>query len=69
MLENDDNWKTKVLVGSTVIGAVTGLAAGFLMSRSAEEKGGAPPKIGTADALRLVVAVIGLVSNHEAFGG
>ena len=68
MLENDNNWKTKLLVGSTVIGAVTGLAAGFLLSRSAEERGGKPPNIGTADALKLVVAVIGLVRGIAALG-
>ncbi len=68
MSENDNNWKTKVVVGSTILGAVSGLAAGFLLSRSAEERGGIPPKIRTADALRMVVAVIGLVRGIAALG-
>ena len=68
MLDNDSNWKTKVVVVSTILGAVAGLAAGFLLSRSAEERGDTPPKIRTADALRLVVAVIGLVRGIAALG-
>ena len=36
MLESNDNWKIKVLVGGTVIGALSGLAAGYLLSRNAE---------------------------------
>jgi hypothetical protein len=68
MSENDNNWKMKVVVGSTILGAISGLAAGFLLSRSAEERGGVPPKIHTADALRLVVAVIGLVRGIAALG-
>ena len=68
MLESDNNWRTKVLVGSTLIGALTGLAAGFLLSRTSEEKGGAPPKIQTTDALRIGVGVIGLIRGIAALG-
>lgn len=68
MLDNDSNWKMKVIVVSTIVGAVTGLAAGFLLSRSAEERGGTPPKIKTADALRLIVGIIGLVRGIAALG-
>jgi len=68
MLESSDNWKTKVLIGSTVLGAVTGLAAGYLMSRNAEEKASSPPKIKTMDALRLAITVIGVVRGIAALG-
>jgi hypothetical protein len=68
MLENDNNWKTKIIVGSTVIGAVSGLAAGLLLSRTSEEKGSSPPKIQTSDALRLAIGVIGLVRGIAALG-
>ena len=68
MLESSDNWKVKVILGSTVIGAVTGLAAGYLLSRNSEEKGGAAPKIHTMDALRLAIGVIGLVRGIAALG-
>ena len=68
MLESDNNWKVKILVGSTIIGALTGLAAGFLLSRTSDERGGRPPKIKTSDALRLTVGVIGLVRGIAALG-
>lgn len=68
MGERDNNWKTKILLGGTVIGAVAGLSAGYLLSRSAEESGGKPPEIGTADVLRLLVGVIGLVRGIAALG-
>lgn len=68
MLESNDNWKAKLLIGGTVIGALTGLAAGYLLSRNAEEKAGAPPKIQTMDVLRLTVGVIGVVRGIAALG-
>ncbi len=68
MLESNDNWKTKVLIGSTVKGALTGLAAGYLLSRNSEEKNGQPPKIQTMDALRIAVGVIGVIRGIAALG-
>ena len=68
MLESENNWKIKILIGSTVIGALSGLAAGFLLSRTSDEQGGGPPKIKTSDALRLSVGVIGLVRGIAALG-
>jgi hypothetical protein len=68
MLESDNNWKIKILIGSTVIGALSGLAAGFLLSRTSDERGGSPPKIKTSDVLRLTVGVIGLVRGIAALG-
>jgi hypothetical protein len=68
MGERDSNWKTKVLVGGTLIGAVAGLSAGYLLSRSADESGSAPPDISTADVLRLSVGIIGLVRGIAALG-
>ncbi len=68
MLESNDNWKLKLIVGSTVIGAFTGLAAGYLLSRNSEEKAGSPPSIQTMDALRLAISVIGVVRGIAALG-
>jgi len=68
MSENDNKWKTKVLIVSTVIGAVSGLAAGYLLSQTAEENRSGPPKIQTTDALKLTVGVIGLVRGIAALG-
>lgn len=68
MLESSENWKTRILVGSTILGAVTGLAAGYLLSRNSEERAGSPPKIQTMDALRLAITVIGVVRAIAALG-
>jgi len=68
MLESNENWKIKVLVGGTLIGAVTGLAPGYLLSRNSEEKNGRPPKIQTMDALRIIVGVIGVIRGIAALG-
>ncbi|MGD8583933.1 MAG: hypothetical protein PVH65_02985 [Chloroflexota bacterium] len=68
MLESSDNWKARVLISSTVIGAITGLAAGYLLSRNSEERAGSPPKIQTMDALRLAITVIGVVRGIAALG-
>lgn len=68
MLESSDNWKVRLIVGGTVIGALSGLAAGYLLSRTSEEKAGSPPKIQTMDALRLAISVIGVVRGIAALG-
>jgi hypothetical protein len=68
MNETDNSWKTKVLIVSTVIGAVSGLAAGYLLSKTAEQKQNGPPKIHTTDALKLTVGVLGLVRGIAALG-
>lgn len=68
MLESNNNWKTKVIIGSTLLGAASGLIAGYLLSRTAEERGDGPPKVKTGDALRLAVGIIGLVRGIAALG-
>lgn len=68
MPESNNNWKTKIIIGSTVVGAASGLIAGFLLSRTADEQGGGPPKVKTGDALRLAIGIIGLVRGIAALG-
>ena len=68
MSDLNDNWKIRVLVGGTVLGAVTGLAAGYLFSRTAEEKNETPPKLHTMDAIKVIVGVIGVVRGIAALG-
>lgn len=68
MSENSANWKPKVLLISTFAGALTGLFAGYLLSRAAEERGDNPPKIKTSDGLKLLVATVGLVRSVAALG-
>lgn len=68
MPESNNNWKTKIIVGSTILGAASGLIAGYLLSRTAEERGDAPPKVKTGDVLRLAIGIIGLVRGIAALG-
>lgn len=68
MSQSDENWKTKVIIASTVIGAVVGLATGFLLSRTAEESGGEKPEINTLDAVKAVVGIIGVMRGIAALG-
>lgn len=68
MPESSEDWKVKLIVGSTLLGAVTGLAAGYLLSRNSEEKAGRPPTIQTMDAIRLAISVIGVVRGIAALG-
>ncbi len=64
-----DNWKPKVLIAGTVLGALLGFGSAFLLSRTAEESRGGPPEITTGDAMRLGVGVIGLMRGIAALGG
>ncbi|MBK8932947.1 MAG: hypothetical protein IPM76_11650 [Chloroflexi bacterium] len=66
--EGNENWKVKLLVVGTVIGAAIGLGTAYLMARTAEENVGGPPKINTADALRIGINAIGLVRGIAALG-
>jgi hypothetical protein len=68
MPESNNNWKTKIIIGSTIVGAASGLMAGLLLSRTAEERGDGPPKVKTGDALRLAIGIIGLVRGIAALG-
>ncbi|MGB3715143.1 MAG: hypothetical protein WA996_12005 [Candidatus Promineifilaceae bacterium] len=68
MPQTDGNWKTKVLVSSALMGAVVGLATGYLLSRTANESGGKRPEINTMDAIKAVVGVIGVMRGIAALG-
>jgi hypothetical protein len=68
MLENNDNWKTKTLLISTVVGTLVGLGTGYLLTRSAEENGGQPPKITTGDAFKASLGIFGVVRGIVALG-
>ena len=65
---NENNWRIKVLVIGGVLGALLGLGSAYLMVRTAEEAGGKPPEIGTGDAIRTLIALIGLVRGVAALG-
>lgn len=64
----NENWRATFYLGGTIIGALIGLATAYLMVRSAEEQGGRPPKISTADAVRIGVSTVGLVRGIAVLG-
>jgi hypothetical protein len=63
-----ESWKTKMLVIGGVLGAVIGLGTAYLLVREAEEKGGGPPEISTADAVKATVGVVGLMRGIASLG-
>jgi hypothetical protein len=68
MLEEQNTWKTKTLILATVTGALIGLATGYLLTRTADETGGEPPKISTGDAIKASLGIIGVVRGIAALG-
>jgi len=57
-------WKNKSLIVGAVLGALAGLGAALLYIRAVEDTGTAEPKrIGTGDALKLGIAIFGLIKQ------
>lgn len=63
------NWKTRVLVTGTIIGALVGLGTAYLLARTAEENQNGPLRIKTGDALKAGVNVIGVMRGIAALAG
>ncbi len=66
---SEDSWKIKTLIVGGLVGALLGLGAAFLFTRSAEtsDEDGLP-KISTGEALGVVVSIIGIVRGIAALG-
>ncbi len=60
---SDNNWKTTTLIAGGVLGLMTGLAAAYLYTRTAEENNteAQAPRIEASDALKLGLATIALL--------
>jgi ABC-type Mn2+/Zn2+ transport system permease subunit len=58
----DSSWKVKTLVVGTLIGALTGLGAAFLLTRRAEQKG-EKVSISTGQGVKLGMLVVGLLRS------
>lgn len=67
-MTRNENWKTKTYVVGAVVGAAVGFGTAYLLARSAEERGGGPPRITTADAVKSAVGVIGIMRGIAALG-
>ena len=61
-----ENWKPKVLLIGTVLGAVVGLSAAYLLIKSSGEE--TPPEISAGQGAKLGVLVFGLLRNIATLG-
>lgn len=68
-VETTNNWKPKVLLIGTALGALVGLGTAYLLARTAEENADGPPQIKTGDAIKIGVNVIGVVRGIAALAG
>ena len=67
-IELNKSWKTKTYIIGAVAGALLGVGTAFLLARSSNERTGGPPEVTTMDALKVGVAVIGLVRGIASLG-
>ena len=67
--ETTSNWKMKVLLIGTALGAAVGLGTAYLLARTAEEAHNGPPQIKTSDALKAGVNIVGVVRGIAALAG
>lgn len=67
-INDNDSWKSKALLVGGVLGALVGVGTAYLLARTAEEKGGGPPAISTADAVKATVGIIGLMRGIASLG-
>lgn len=65
--QQDESWKAKTYLIGGLVGAALGLATAFIIAHNADEKHG-PPEIEVSDALKMGVAVIGLMRGFAALG-
>lgn len=65
----NNNWKSKVLLVGTAVGAVVGLGTAYLLARTAEESAsGGPPSISTGDLIKAGVGIVGVMRGIAALG-
>lgn len=67
-LNQTNEWKNRLLLAGTAVGALVGFGTAYLMARTAEENQSGPPQITTADALKVGVSVIGVIRGIAALG-
>jgi len=63
----DSGWKVKVLIVGSLVGALTGLGAAYLIISKSQEHD-EPPKIRAGDGVRLALLLLGLVRQIGELG-
>ncbi|HKZ55833.1 MAG TPA: hypothetical protein VJ123_10155 [Anaerolineales bacterium] len=66
-MEVKDNWKPKTLLIGGVLGALTGLAAAYLLIQRAQRTGD-QPTLGAGEGVRLGLLVLGLLRQVSLLG-
>jgi hypothetical protein len=64
---NNLNWKTKVMVVGTAIGALAGLGAAFVLIQRAEQQN-IHPKLTAGEGVKVGLGVLGLLRMISDFG-
>jgi hypothetical protein len=64
----NQNWKTKLLLIGAAGGALIGAGTAYLLVRSAENTRGGPPEIATKDLLSTGIAIIGVIRGIASLG-
>ncbi len=63
----DNSWKTKTMIFGTVIGAVAGALAAFLLVQRAEKEN-TVPKLTTGEGIQVGLGVLGLLRMIAGLG-
>ena len=61
----NSSWKAKALIIGSLVGALTGLGAAYVMVQRSEE----PPEVGPTDGVKLGLLLLGLVRAVGDLGG
>jgi len=67
IMEAMDNWKPMTLLVGGVLGALTGLAAAYLLIQRAQRTG-IQPTLGAGEGIRLGLLVLGLLRQVSVLG-
>ncbi len=66
-MENDNGWKTKVMIAGIVAGALVGAGAAYLMIQNAESQD-TRPTVTTGEGVRLGVMLLGVLRSIADLG-
>jgi len=61
----NSSWKAKALIIGSLVGALTGLGATYVMVQRSEE----PPEVGPTDGVKLGLLLLGLIRAVGDLGG
>ena len=66
-MNNEGNWRPRVLLIGALVGALAGLAGAFLLIRRSESKG-TKPELDAGEGMRIGLLVMGLLRQVALIG-